>query len=272
MNLFHVILLAIIQGVTELFPVSSLGHAILFSSLVGWGTDLKSPTLLPFLVALHLGTAVALGIYFWKDWLGFLKPSAVHPVFKQTNQRVLTYLVVGTVPTALVAFVLQKKLEQLFSKPMWVAVFLIANGFLLFVGEFLKRRSKIKTLEKLTLKESAMIGACQVLALLPGFSRSGSTLVGGLVMGFTHEAAAYFSFLLATPLIFIAGAYELPKLFKLNLHTILIPTIIGGIVAGIFAYLSTYFLLRYMKARETSALLPFGVYCIILGVVSLLVH
>ncbi len=271
MDFIHVFLLAVLQGVTELFPVSSLGHAILFSHWMGWGTDLKSPTLLPFLVALHLGTAVALFAYFWKDWFVLLKPNDLHPVFQQKNKNVLFYLVMSTIPAGLAGLLLEKKLGHLFGEPRWVALFLILNGFLLFAGEFFKRKQASSDLKTLTLKKSIFIGLWQIIALLPGFSRSGATLVGGLLMGFTHEAAAHFSFMLATPLIFAAAIYELPKLLHSDLHTILLPTLFGGVVAGASAYLSVMFLMRYMKAKEVSALIPFGIYCIVIGAITLVI-
>lgn len=272
MDIIHVIIFAIVQGVTELFPVSSLGHAILLAHIFGWGSDLKSPTLLPFLTALHLGTAIALLIYFWKDWIAFLKPSENHPVFGKKNSTVLGYIVMATIPVGLVALILEKKLGEIFSQPLWVATFLILNGILLLVGNFLKKRLDHKQLATLTPKTAVMIGSTQILALLPGFSRSGSTLVTGMLLGFDEEAAAHFSFLLATPLIFAANLYELPKLLKLDLHAVLLPTIIGGVVAGICAYISTAFLMKYFKHKEVSALAPFGIYCIVVGVISLFIR
>jgi len=272
MNLLHVIALAVIQGITELFPISSLGHAILVSHWMGWGTDLKAESLVPFLVALHLGTATALLIYFRKDWLAFLQISGEHPLFHKKNSTVLLYLLLGTIPPGIIGLLLEKKLARLFQQPQWVAIFLILNGFILFFGEWMKRRTKSRDLSEISVKETLLIGTSQALALLPGFSRSGTTLVGGLLLGFTHEAAAHFSFLLATPLIFAAGIFEMRKLLHMDIQTIILPSLLGGVIAGIFAYLTTFFMMRYLKKNEFTALIPFGIYCIAIGLLSLIIH
>ncbi|SRR5258708_3992654 len=272
MNLFHFVILAIIQGVTELFPISSLGHAILFTKFFHLGIDLKSDAFLPLLVALHLGTATALLVYFWKDWVEFLQPNKQHSVFGETNKNVLLYLILGTIPAGIAGLLLEKKLAILFGNPFWVEIFLFLNGVVLIVGEWAKHRNKTKDATKLTKNKALIIGTCQIIALLPGFSRSGATLVAGLLLGFSYEAAAHFSFLLATPIIFAAGVKEMPKLLKMDMHTIILPAIVGGIVAGIFAYISTAFLMRYLKMREFYLLLPFGIYCMIISVIFLLMR
>lgn len=272
MDLFHVILLAILQGVTELFPVSSLGHAVLFTRALHLNIDLKSPAFLPLLVALHIGTATALLLYFWKDWFEFLQPDSEHAIFHQPNRKVFISLIVATIPTAILGLLLEKKLSAIFSNPFWVGIFLLLNGFLLLAGEWVKRRNHLRPLSKLSPKQAFLIGLCQSLALLPGFSRSGATLVAGLFLGFSYEAAAHFSFLLATPIIFAAGVIEIPKLLKMDLQSVILPAVVGGIVAGIFAYLSTAFLMRYLKMRELYLLFPFGIYCIVVSILFLLMR
>src|SRR5258708_17753740 len=205
MNLLHVLLFAIVQGVTELFPISSLGHGVLLAHWLGWGSDLKSTSLLPFLTALHLGTATELLLYFWKDWFSFLQPQKIHPLFQKKNSVVLGYLVLGTIPAGILGLLLEKKLTLIFSNPFWVAIFLILNGGVLIFGEWLRRRGHTKKLESLGPIQVLEIGTAQVVALLPGFSRSGATQVGGLLMGLTHEPAAQCSFLLATRIIVAAA-------------------------------------------------------------------
>ncbi len=270
-NAIQALVLAILQGITELFPISSLGHAVVLPHLLGWTVDQESPSFLPFLVALHLGTAVALLIYFWEDWwalLTSLLPAATDPISRE-NRYLLTLIVVGTIPAGLIGLLLEKRLAILFGRYQITAVFLILNGVLLFVGEWLRRRRRFQNLAELRPGQALAIGVSQALALLPGFSRSGASMVGGLLVGLTHQAAARFSFLLATPIILAAGVLEMPKLLRPELRPELAPALIGGLAAGLVAYLSTALLMRYFKQQEVNALIPFGVYCILLGIVSL---
>jgi undecaprenyl-diphosphatase len=273
-NIFQALIMAAVQGVTELFPVSSLGHAVLLPHLLGWDLDQSSPAFLPFLVMLHVGTALALLIYFWRDWLALLSslvPNGPADAAKREQRRMLMLLVVGTIPAGLVGLVAEKRLAELFSEWRIVAVFLMLNGVLLFVGEWLRRRASSRELVSLTSWQAGAIGTSQAIALLPGFSRSGASLVGGLLVGLSHEAAARFSFLLATPIILAAAALEVPKLLQPDARASLGPSIVGGIVAGVCAYLSTVFLMRYYGGHEINALVPFGVYCILFGGLTLLV-
>jgi undecaprenyl-diphosphatase len=267
------IVLAIIQGITELFPISSLGHAVVIPHLLGWQIDQAAPSFLPFLVTLHLGTALALLIYFWADWWALLTSlvSWSPTVEAQDNRYLLFLLVIGTVPAGLIGLVLEKRLQALFGQPTTVAIFLVLNGIMLMLGEWLRRRRRFQDLGQLRPAQAAAIGIAQILALLPGFSRSGATLVGGLLVGLTHQAAARFSFLLATPIILAAALLEVPKLLQPALRSELGPALVGGVVAGIVAYLSTAVLMRYFKQNEVNALIPFGVYCILLGIVTIVV-
>jgi undecaprenyl-diphosphatase len=269
-TLAQALLMAVLQGVTELFPISSLGHAVVVPHLLGWNLDPRSTAFLPFLVALHLGTGVALAIYFWRDWWALL--SSLLPGSSTTeiheNRYLLLLLVIGTVPAGLLGLLLEKRLTELFGQYRLVAIFLVLNGILLFAGEWLRRRKRFQELSHLHPVQAFAIGISQAIALLPGFSRSGASLAGGLLVGLTHESAARFSFLLSTPIILAAGALELPKLLQ---TPTLGPALAGGLVAGVIAYISTAILMRYFKTHESNALLPFGVYCIGLGVIAMLI-
>jgi undecaprenyl-diphosphatase len=276
-DLFQAIVLAVVQGVTELFPVSSLGHAVILPHLFGWNVDQESPTFLPFLVMLHVGTALALLIYFWRDWWLLLSSLFDRGTGLQANgarreaRHVLLLLVLGTIPAGLVGLIFRGGLAGLFADFRVAAVFLILNGVLLAVGEFLRRRAGSAQLATLEPWQAIAIGTSQVIALLPGFSRSGATMVGGLLVGLEHQSAARFSFLLATPIILAAGVLEVPRLLRPEARASLGPAVIGGLVAGVLAYVSTAVLMRYFKQQEVNALIPSSVYCILLGATTLLV-
>jgi undecaprenyl-diphosphatase len=270
-DLFQAIVLAVVQGVTELFPVSSLGHAVILPHLFGWSVEQSAPTFLPFLVLLHVGTALALLLYFWRDWwllLSSLFDRGGNGATRE-NRHVLLLLVLGTIPAGVVGLVLRNRLAELFADFRVAAVFLILNGVLLAIGEFLRRRAGSAQLATLKPWQAVVIGTSQVIALLPGFSRSGATMVGGLLVGLEHQSAARFSFLLATPIILAAAVLEVPKLLQPEARAALGPALIGGVVSGVLAYLSTAILMRYFKQQEVNALLPFSAYCVILGVLAL---
>lgn len=273
-DLLQAFVLAVVQGVTELFPVSSLGHAVILPHLFRWSIDQNSETFLPFLVALHVGTALALLIYFWRDWwilLSSLLPGdGPQAEGKGEARRVLMLLILGTIPAGLLGLIFRSRLTTLFADFRVAAVFLILNGVLLAVGEFLRRRAGSTQLASLKPWQAFAIGTSQAIALLPGFSRSGATMVGGLLVGLEHQAAARFSFLLATPIILAAAVLEIPKLLQPANRAALPAAVLGGVVAGVLAYLSTAFLMRYFKQQEVNALLPFAAYCVLLGVAALI--
>ena len=272
-DLFQAIVLAVVQGVTELFPVSSLGHAVILPHLFGWDVDQNAPTFLPFLVMLHVGTALALLIYFWRDWwllLSSLLDRRGGDGAKAEARHELLLIVLGTIPAGLIGLIFRGGLAGLFADFRIAAVFLILNGLLLAVGEFLRRRAGSAQLATLRPWQAIAIGTSQVIALLPGFSRSGATMVGGLLVGLEHQSAARFSFLLATPIILAAGVLEVPKLLQPAARASLGPAVVGGIVAGVLAYGSTALLMRYFKQQEVNALLPFSAYCVLLGLAALL--
>lgn len=273
MNAFQAILIAILQGATELFPVSSLGHAVVLPALLKTGIDQRSHEFLPFLVFLHLGTAIALLTYFWRDWwmlfLGVL--GMAEDIRVRESRRIFMLIVIATIPAAIVGFTLEKFVRGLFGSPVIAATFLVVNGLLLLFGERLRNRGH-RALTTLTVKDAVCIGLWQCTALIPGISRSGATIVGGVLRGITHEGSAHFSFLIATPIIFGATVLEVPKL----LHENVAPGIFGlaavaAVISGITAWLSTWFLMRYFRNHDDWALSPFAAYCIVAGLGSLAV-
>ncbi|MBV9974469.1 MAG: undecaprenyl-diphosphate phosphatase [Hyphomicrobiales bacterium] len=270
MGLISTIIVAIIQGITELFPISSLGHAVVLPPLMRLSEmDITSEAFLPLLVVLHLGTAIALLIYFWRDWLAITTAFFDRDPEKRREQlRLLLLVVVGTVPAVIAGFLLERHVRAMFGSAYLAAFFLIVNGVLLFAVERLKQEGR-NPMSALTLKDAAIIGIWQCLALIPGISRSGATIAGGLLLGLRHEAATRFSLLLATPIIFGAGVLEVPKLVKSGGHVTGV-ALIGGVVAGLTAFVATAILMRWMKSHEFKALDPFAYYCIGFGVLSLI--
>ena len=270
MTALQAILTAILQGVTELFPVSSLGHAVVLPRLLGWHIDQDAPDYLPFLVVLHLGTAAALLAYFWRDWweiaTAFVGIGA--PDERRANWRLLWLIVVATIPAVILGFALEKWFRSLFGAPAVAASFLIVNGFVLFAGERLRRRSGERRLTEMSWREALVIGLWQSTALVPGISRSGATMVGGLLMGFHHREAAHFSFLIATPVILGAAVLEVPKLCTRIRGSARVAWIAGA-VAGVIAWLSVVFLMRYFRRHDFDALDPFAYYCWAAGAIAL---
>ena len=290
LNYLEAIVVGAFQGVTELFPVSSLGHSILVPALVGgqWAKDLdmtadKSPYL-AFLVAVHVATALALLVFFWRDWvavIGGLFTSIKNRRITTSAERLAWLLILATIPVGIAGLALDHALRTSLGKPVPAAVFLAINGAVLFVGERLRRRSASavpaaehsaglnesdERLARLPILEGVAIGAAQILALLPGISRSGATMVAGVLRGLSHEDAARFSFLLATPVILAAGALKIPELFGTAGDGIGGQVIAGSVAAFVAAYLAVRFLVKYF---ETRTLTPFAIYCALAGLVSL---
>ncbi len=270
------VLFAILQGATELFPVSSLGHVVIVPALLHWPIDQASPSFLPFVVMLHVGTATALLLYFWREWwamlAGLLGRGAPGEVDAQRG--LLLRLVVATLPAVVIGFALKKPIQHLFASPEIAAAFLIANGAVLIIGERLRRRRAGNGfgIGQLTLRDSLVIGLFQCLAFLPGLSRSGSAIVGGLTRGLDHEAAARFAFLMATPVIAGAAVVEVPHLLHhaAAARGMFGTAVLAAIVAGVVAYLSTAFLMRYFRNHDRWALGPFAAYCALFGTLSLI--
>ncbi len=212
MTALQAIILAIVQGVTELFPVSSLGHAVILPALLGWNIDEHSPGFLPFLVVMHLGTAVALLLYFARDWYDFATAVLVrHGPVAAHERRVLCLVIVATLPALVVGFLFEHLLRNGFGSPRFAAAFLVVNGSMLFAADRWKAK-EARTLGQLRWRDALSIGLWQCLALIPGMSRSGATMSGGYLAGLNHQDAARFSFLTATPIILGAGVLEAPKL------------------------------------------------------------
>ena len=273
MDTIQALVIAILQGATELFPVSSLGHAVVLPALLRWGLDQHSPEFLPFLVMLHLGTATALLAYFWQDWwailTGLLGIGGVHQV--KESRRVFILVVIATLPAVILGFLLEKFVRGLFGSPAVAAGFLIVNGLLLLFGEKLRGRGNAQRhLSTLTRMDAFSIGCWQCTALIPGISRSGATIVGGLLRGINHEGAAHFSFLIATPIILGATVLEVPKLLREHVPAgVLGTSLLAAVVAGVTALLSTWFLMRYFRNHDSWALNPFAYYCVAAGAISL---
>lgn len=276
MSIFQVLVLALLQGVTELFPVSSLGHIVILPKLLGWNINQADPTFLAFVVLLHVGTATALVIYFWREWLAIVRSvfrSVVDGRMHGTpDERLGWRLIAGTVPAGLIGVLFQKQVQSLFANPRAAAAFLIVNGIIMFAGERVRRRAvalegERTRLDGLSVRTAVGIGSAQILALLPGISRSGSTMVAGLLANLTHEAAARFAFLLATPIIFGAGVLKIPDLFTPTALPHLPVYLLGGVAAGLAAFLSVAYLMRYFRVGRLD---PFAIYCAAFGIVSLI--
>jgi undecaprenyl-diphosphatase len=271
MDFVHAVLFAILQGATELFPVSSLGHAVIVPALLHWGIDQNSPGFLPFLVMLHLGTAIGLIAYFYVEWLTMARGTLGlgYAAENASARALLAKLVVATIPAVVVGALLKKPISHLFGTPLIACVFLILNAGLLLLGERLRGRQSREG--SITYLDALIIGLFQCLAFLPGISRSGAAIVGGLKRGVSHAGAAKFSFLMGTPVIIAAGAAEVPKLIHQHqLHALFGESLVAAIASGIVAYASTAFLMRYFKDHDDWALKPFAIYCAVAGAGSFL--
>ena len=268
-SLFHALILALLQGVTELFPVSSLAHGVIVPDLLGWKINRQSEGFLPFLVVLHLGTAAALLVYFYKDWIklfgGFFAGVKSRNLNVNEDSKTFYLLALATIPAGIIGLLFVHKLKKLFGITSIAAVFLIINGLVLYLGEKRRKKQGIAKIPDMTVSAALIIGVFQSAALIPGISRSAITMVAALYLGFKHEAAARFSFLLATPIILAAGLLEVPKMLKLHAAHFNAVSLAAGLVAGIAAYLSVYALMKYFHKYEVNALYPFAFYCVIFG-------
>lgn len=294
-----ILVLAVIQGATELFPVSSLGHAVVVPALFHLGFSYSDTDLVPILTLLHLGTAGALLVLYRNEWWriirGFVR-AAIRGTIETGDERLAMMLVVGTIPTGLVGFFFVKQLTKLFGDPRAASAFLIVNAAILAGAEVFRRRDERRRrleepgkataipanpeaaltarhaeddpgyigVERLTIRTALIVGACQIAALFPGISRSGVTMAAGLVAGLRHEEAAKFAFLLATPIILSAGLLEVPNLSGSS-STLAIGAG-AAVLAGVVSYLSARFLLRYLRFGRLD---PFAYYCAALGAAGL---
>ncbi len=305
----------LVQGVSELFPVSSLGHAVLIPAVIGgqWAQNLNiaaaSSPYLAFIVGLHVATAAALLIYFWRDWvriIGGLRTSIRYREVYTADERLAWMIVLGTIPVGIAGLALQKTFQTVFGRPEIAAVFLTINSIILIAGSASggtpparpTRRPCVSgntpswppraghsagaradrqrehaavamsdgRLASLSYPQAVLIGSAQALALIAGISRDGVTMVAGMTRGLSREDAGRFAFLLATPAILAAGVLKLPELFGTAGAGIGGQIVVGSLMAGLGAYMSVRFLVRYLRTRT---LTPFGIYCIVAGLGSL---
>jgi undecaprenyl-diphosphatase len=288
------IVIGLLQGVTELFPISSLGHSILVPAWIGgsWSrlvTDQSSPEspYLAFIVGLHVATATALLVLFWRDWVGIVGgffTSVRDRKITTAYERMAWLIVLSTIPAGLTGLLLEHQLRTVFAKPLAAAVFLTINGVILLTGEGLRRRSltrpaavgpteagaapalDVAIAHHVSSRDAAIIGVLQTAALLPGISRSGITMVAGLLRGLTHEEAVRFSFLLATPIILAAGVYKVPDLAGPLGNGIRGQSLAGAVAAFVAALFAAKFLERWFRTRT---LTPFAIYCLVAGAISI---
>jgi undecaprenyl-diphosphatase len=272
------VILGLIQGVTELFPISSLGHSVILPQLFGWNIHQNASYFLTFLVATHLATALVLLAFFWQDWVRILRglgrslrDRGIAP--GDADAKLGWLLVVGTIPAGILGLALQDTLRKAFASGQQAAIFLMANGVLLLVAERLRRRAPqaetdddTRIARQTSFRDAFGVGAIQSLALLPGFSRSGAAMAGGLFVGLSHKDAARFAFLLATPIIGAAAVLKLPDLAGSQGNGVRGPALAGALAAAAAAYVSVRFLMRYF---ETRTLIPFAVYCLAFGILSM---
>ncbi|MFH5879950.1 undecaprenyl-diphosphate phosphatase [Arthrobacter sp. NA-172] len=281
-NMIQAVIMGLLQGITELFPISSLGHSVILPKLFGWGLDQKAPHFLNFLIATHLATAIVLFFFFLRDWIEIVKglgrsirDRKISP--SDTYAKLGWLLVIGTVPAGIIGLALEKPIRELLGSPLIAAAFLVVNGLILFAAERLRSRERQQPVARhasatasdaeiatLSWKRALGIGTAQAAALIPGISRSGSSMAGGLLSGLNNENAARFSFLLATPIIGAAAVLKLPALFSPDMADERGVFLVGALCAGVAAWFATKFLLRFF---ETRTLTPFAIYSVVGGAI-----
>lgn len=276
MHLWQVVILAVVQGLTEFLPISSSAHLILIPYFLHW----PDPGL-AFDVALHAGTLLAVVIYFMREWiqlvlcgLGFHYPRRASAQMVQQNQRLFWYLVAGTIPGAVVGFLFEHRIEEDLRNPVLIAGAMIAIALVMWYAEYVARLDR--HIEQVSLGDSLFIGTGQALALFPGVSRSGITISGGLFRGLTRDAAARFSFLLSTPLIAGAAAKELPKLYQMHksgaLDMPLSHVWISIAVSAVVGYLVIAFLMQYLQTRTLKVFIGYRIIVGLLVIALTLLH
>jgi undecaprenyl-diphosphatase len=284
LSYLQAIILGLLQGVTELFPISSLGHTVLFPTLFGWHGLVKAQSesesyWLALVVMLHVGSALGLLIYYRHDWVqivsAFFHTLATRRVETPT-ERLAWLIVVASIPAAILGLIFENPLRTLTAKPTVAAVFLMINGGVLFAAEAFRRRAEVRQLaeregakpdgsrelDTLDYREAAMIGVAQSTALVAGISREGVTMGAGLARGLDHEDSARFAFLLATPIILAAGLFKLPDLTGPLGAGVRGQALVACLSAAVAALVSVRFLIRYFKTRT---LIPFAIYCVVFG-------
>jgi undecaprenyl-diphosphatase len=269
---FQGAVLGLLQGVSELFPISSLGHSVILPSLLGWNIHQDQTYFLTFLVALHLATALVLLGFFWRDWVRIIKGlgrSLRDREIGDPDAKLAWLLILGTIPAGILGLLLQDALRNLFAKPEYASIFLALNGVMLFGAEALRRRAPVvaedddeRIAQTVGWGQAATVGGAQAIALIPGFSRSGAAMGGGLLVGLSHKDAARFAFLLATPIILAAAVLKLPDLAGSQGDGVRGPALVGALCSALSAYLAVRFLMKYF---ETRTLIPFAIYCLCAG-------
>jgi undecaprenyl-diphosphatase len=276
------VILGLLQGVAEPFPISSLGHGVILPRLAGWNIHQNDKFFLTFLVATHLATAIVLLFLFLDDWKrivkGLFRSLQLREVrADDVDARLGWLLVVGTIPAGIIGLLLEHPLRTLFASAQSAAAFLIVNGFLLLAFERLRRRpprpgdwkgDADERIAKLSWRQAIAVGTAQAAALVPGISRSAVTMGGGLLVGLSNEDAARYGFLLATPIIGAAALLKIPELFGAEGNGVRGPALVGALCAGVTTYFAVKFLLRYLR---TNTLTPFGIYCIGAGLACTLI-
>jgi len=272
------IVLGLLQGFAELFPISSLGQSVVAPRVFGWNIHQNDKYFIAFLVATHLATAIVLLGFFWQDWVrivsGMGRSLAAREITPENHDGRLGWLiVVATIPAGILGLLLQDKLQSVFASARSAAFFLILNGIMLYGAERLRRRAPGEPedadgdrhiAERTGWWQSVGVGASQAIALIPGFSRSGATMGGGLLVGLSNEDAARFAFLLATPIIGAAAVLKIPVLLGSDGNGVRGPAVAASLCSALTAYLSVRFLMRYF---ETNRLTPFAVFCFVEGIV-----
>jgi undecaprenyl-diphosphatase len=286
---FQAIVLGFLQGVTELFPISSLGHTVLFPTLFGWNrlVDAQSESesfWLALVVMLHVGSALGLLAYFWRDWVeivrAFFRTLAKRRV-ETSTERLAWLIVIASIPAGIIGLALEHALRTLTAKPELAAIFLMVNGVVLFAAERFRRTAEVRELavregakpdggrelDTLDYREAIVVGVAQSTALVAGISRDGVTMGAGLARGLDHSDSARFAFLLATPIILAAGVFKLPDLLGHNGDGIRGQALVACAVAAVTAVFTVAFLVRYFK---TKTLIPFAAYCLLFGLAMLI--
>lgn len=282
---FQAIVLGALQGVSELFPISSLGHTVLFPHLFGWTNIVKwqsqpeSPWL-AFIVALHVGSAIGLLIYFWREWIAIIRAFFTTLGKRRAEtptERFAWLIITASIPVGILGLLFEHAGRVGTAKPLVAAIFLVVNGFILLAAERLRRRSEVRALARhrgtkadggrrldtLAYREAGVIGASQATALIAGISRDGVVMAAGLARGLDNSDAARLGFFLATPIILAAGLYKIPTdLLGANGNGIRGAALIAAICAAVTAVATVHFLTRYFKRGN---LIPFGIYCLLFG-------
>ncbi len=271
---WQAVLLGLLQGVSELFPVSSLGHSVILPRLLGWNIHQNDEYFISFLVATHLATALVLLGFFWRDWVRILKGLGRSLRDRgiaedDPDAKLAWLLVVGTIPAGILGLLLEHKLRSVFASATSAALFLALNGLLLFGAEVLRRRAPqteadddVRIARTVSFRDAFLVGAAQALALIPGFSRSGATMGGGLLVGLSNKDAARFAFLLATPIIGAAALLKIPDLLGPHGDGVRGQALVASLCSAVTAYLAVRFLMRFF---ETNTLTPFAAYCLAAG-------